>query len=323
MSLTIGICAYNEEENIGCLLGNILEEQKISEDSEVIVVTSGCTDKTVEITEQYAKKDSRIKILKEIKRQGKSSAINKILANATCDVILFISADTLPSEDCFKKLALRLKSPDVGVVCGKPVPINDTQSLTDRLVRMLWAFHDHVFKELNDAGLAKHATEIFCIRRGIVNSIPVETINDDAHLALLAKKKGWLIKYESGSIVSICGPKTFTDYVKQRKRVLHGHSQVKKATGESPQHLLYFLPQHPILAMKLLSWLIKENGIFMFFTFTLIELLINAIAITEKFKKKPNVVWSVATSTKKVKQPSSSLSSDYLICQKIDHAKIN
>ena len=309
MSLTIGICAYNEEENIGCLLGNILEDQKIPDDSEVIVVTSGCTDKTVEITEQYAKKYSRIKILKELKREGKASAINKILANATGDVILFISADTLPSQDCFKNLISRLKASEVGVVCGKPVPINDTQTLTDRIVRILWSFHDHVFKELNDAGLAKHATEIICIRRGIVNSIPAETINDDAHLALLAKKKGWLIKYDSRSTVSICGPRTFTDYVKQRKRILHGHSQVKKATGESPQHLLYFLPQHPILAMKLLGWLIRENGIFMFSTFTLIELLINAIAITEKFLKKPNNTWSIATSTKTVRQPPALLSS--------------
>ncbi len=304
MELTVGICAYNEEENIGCLLENILEKQKISKNSEVIVVASGCTDKTVEITEQYVKKDTRIKILKEIKREGKASAINKILTNATCDVILFISADTLPLEDCFKKLASKLKAPEVGVACGKPVPINDTQSLTDRLVRILWLFHDHVFKELNDAGLAKHATEVFCIRRGIVNSIPVETINDDAHLALLAKKKGWLIKYDPSSIVSICGPRTFPDYVKQRRRILYGHSQVKKATGQSPQHMLYFLPQHPILTMKLLGWLIKEYGVFMFLTFTLIELLINATTVTEKFSKKPGAAWSVAKSTKKVKQPS-------------------
>jgi cellulose synthase/poly-beta-1,6-N-acetylglucosamine synthase-like glycosyltransferase len=146
------------------------------------------------------------------------------LANATGDAIIFISADTLPWKNCFERLTSKIQVSDVGIVCGKPLPINDTNSLTDKLVRMLWSFHDHVFKELNDAGLAKHATEVFCIRRGIVNSIPIETINDDAHIALLAKKKGWLIKYESGSIVSICGPKTFTDYVKQRTEFLRSAS---------------------------------------------------------------------------------------------------
>jgi len=302
LQLTVGICAYNEEENIGCLLGNILVDQKIPKDSEIIVVTSGCTDGTEEITEQFAKKDPRIKIIKEPKREGKASAINKIFENAAGDAILFISADTLPWNDCFKKLVNRLQAPGVGVVCGKPSPINDTYSLTDRLVRMLWSFHDHVFKVLNHEGLAKHATEVFCIRRGIVRGIPKDTINDDAHIAIEAKKKGWLIKYDEGSVVSICGPTIFTDYVKQRKRILFGHAQAKEATGQSPQHLLYFLPQHPLLGMKLLAWFIKENGLFMFLTFALVELGINTSALTEKFSKKPFAPWSIAQSTKKIRQ---------------------
>jgi cellulose synthase/poly-beta-1,6-N-acetylglucosamine synthase-like glycosyltransferase len=317
MRLTVGICAYNEEENLGSLLRNVIENQDISRDSEVIVVASGCTDRSVEIVKQYAILDPRIKVFNEIKREGKASAVNKILANATGDAIIFISADTLPWKDCFRKLASRLQAPDVGIVCGKPLPINYSNSLADRLVRMLWSFHDHVFKELNDAGLAKHATEVFCIRRGIVGSIPPETINDDAHIALLAKKKGWLIKYEPESIVSICGPRTFTDYVKQRRRILRGHLQVKKATGQSPQHMLYFLPQHPIITMRLLAWLIKANGIFMSLAFGLIELLINATAVTKKFSKKHDAAWSIAKSTKKIQQPMFSLSSEPLIVQEV------
>lgn len=317
MRLTVGICAYNEEENLGSLLKNILKDQEISEDSEVLVVASGCTDKTLQIAEQYAILDPRIKVFNEIKREGKASAINKILAKASGDAIIFISADTIPWKDCFVKLTARLQVPGVGIVCGKPLPINDTSSLADRLIRILWSFHDHVFKELNDAGLAKHATEVFCIRRGIVNNIPPETINDDAHIALLAKSKGWLIKYEPRSIVSICGPRTFTDYVKQRQRILQGHIQVKKATGQSPQHILYFLPQHPIITIGLLAWLIKANGIFMSFVFGFIELLINGTAVARKFSKKHDAAWSIAVSTKKIQQPSFSLSSETLIVQEV------
>src|SRR5665647_1084378 len=107
MRLTVGICAYNEEENLGLLLRNILEHQDISKNSEVLVVASGCTDRTVEITEEYAITDSRVKIFNEIIREGKASAINKIFANATGEAIIFISADTLPWKDCFKKLVLK------------------------------------------------------------------------------------------------------------------------------------------------------------------------------------------------------------------------
>ena len=47
--LTIGICAYNEEWNIGELLTNILSIQGIPKDAEVIAVCSGCQDGTAEV----------------------------------------------------------------------------------------------------------------------------------------------------------------------------------------------------------------------------------------------------------------------------------
>ena len=56
---------------------------------------------------------------------------------------------------------------------------------------------------LNDAGLAGHASEVFCVRRGIVHKIPSEIVNDDAYIAVTAKKKGWLIKYEPRASVFI------------------------------------------------------------------------------------------------------------------------
>ena len=300
MRVTVGICAYNEALNIGNLLDNILKEQGLPAESEVLVVSSGCTDNTVEIVQKYAEKDSRVKAYVETERLGKASAVNQILANAKGDAILFISADTLPQKTCFHRLIAKLQAPNVGIICGRPVPINNSDSFVDRLVQVLWRFHDHVFRELNDAGLARHATEIFCLRTGIVEKIPDETVNDDAYLALTAKKKGWLIKYDPGSSVSICGPKTFSDYLKQRRRILRGHSQVKKLTGESPQHLIYLLPLYPTRVLRMLLWLSAECGIPTFLTFTSIEFMTGVTAFADSVLGRPGAQWSVSASTKKV-----------------------
>lgn len=302
MRVTVGICAYNEANNIGCLLDNILNEQELPLDAEVLVVSSGCTDGTTKIVQHYAELDPRVRIYVEKERLGKASAMNQILANGKGDAFLFISADTLPWKSCFKQLIYGLHAPEVGVVCGRPVPIDHHKSLTDKLVNVLWDFHDHVFRELNDAGLARHATEVFCVRKGIVESIPNETINDDSYIALLAKKKGWLINYNSESCVSICGPRTFSDYIKQRRRILLGHSQVRKTTGEVPQHLLYLFPKHPVIVVQLLLWLIKKYGFITFFTFALVELIISCLALIDSISKKPSAVWSIATSTKNLNQ---------------------
>ena len=118
-----------------------------------------------------ASKDPRVKPLFEVERRDKASAINQIFAKANGDVIIFVSADTLPYKKSFSTLMTKLKIPNVGIVSGNPIPVNSTLSLMGRVVHLIWQFHGHVFAELNDAGLARHATEVFCIRRGIVDRI--------------------------------------------------------------------------------------------------------------------------------------------------------
>ena len=295
--VTVGICAYNEENNIGRLLDNILEEQNLPTASEIFVVCSGCTDNTVNIVNQYAKRDYEVHVYVENERKGKASAVNHILSNARGQTILFISADTLPKEDCFHRLLLRLQNPNVGIVCGNPVPINNSASLVDRFVQILWGFHDYVFEQLNDAHLARHATEIFCVRKGIVDKIPTRTVNDDAYIALEARKKGFLVTYDHESRVLICGPRTFRDYFKQRRRILMGHRQIKKMTGESPQHLIFLFPLYPIRVIKLLQWpLIKYGPTFL--AFLSVEMFINIVAMFDSIVGKAYTAWSISASTK-------------------------
>lgn len=296
--VTVGICAFNEGKNIRHLLENILNEQELSFDSEVLVVCSGCKDNTVDIAQNYAMRDLRVKVAVEEERKGKASAINNILSKAKGDVLIFVSADTLPQKGCFSRLTAKLQTPDVGIVCGNPMPINSPKLLVGKLVQLLWRFHGYVFAQLNEAGLARHATEIFCIRKGIVQKIPDEVVNDDAFIAVIAKKKGWLIKYEPQSRVSICGPTTFDEYFQQRRRIMYGHYQVKKLTGESPQHLMYLMPLHPIKVLKLGLWLTKEHDIPTVIAFLTIEFTANIVAIFDILLRRKHAQWSTLPSTK-------------------------
>jgi cellulose synthase/poly-beta-1,6-N-acetylglucosamine synthase-like glycosyltransferase len=298
--LTVGICAYNEDKNIGQLLENI-SHQGLGEKSEVLIICSGCTDRTVEIAQAYAEKDTRISVFVENERKGKAAAVNRILANAKGSTILFVSADTLPHDRCFSNLVSRLNvAANVGVVCGKPVPITDVDTLVGRLVRILWLFHDHVFKELNDAGIARHASEVFCIRKDIAEKLPLETVNDDSYLAVMAKKKGWMIKYEPNAVVSISGPKTFLDYFLQRRRIIFGHYQIKKLTGETPQYLVHLMLLYPKKALKLTTWLCARCGFRTFLFFVTVESTLNVLAIMDFVLGKSYVKWGVSSSTKTV-----------------------
>jgi len=196
------------------------------------------------------------------------------------------------------RLVSKLQAPGVGIVCGNPVPVNGSGSPVGKIVSLLWGFHDHVFRELNDAGLARHATEIFCIRKGIVDRIPAETVNDDAYIAVTAKKKGWLIKYDTRAQVSICGPKTFPEYFQQRKRIIFGHYQIRKFTGESPQYLVHFWTLHPVRTVKLGLWLFTKYDVATLAAFTFTEFLVNIAAIADFISGKNHTQWNTLTSTK-------------------------
>jgi cellulose synthase/poly-beta-1,6-N-acetylglucosamine synthase-like glycosyltransferase len=296
--VTVGICAYNEAKNIGNLLNNILTKQELSLDSEVLVVCSGCTDATNEIVQAYSTQDPRVKMHVELKRSGKFSAINYILANAKADAILFVSADTLPINGSFRRLVQGLDKFNVGIVCGNPVPVNAPSSRVAELVQLLWRFHGHVFQELNDAGLARHATEMFCIRKGIVGQIPNQTVNDDAFIAVTAKEKGWLIKFDTQSKVLICGPVTFKEYFAQRRRILFGHYQIRKLTGKSPQHLMHMLPIHPLKTLKLALWLFRNNNPVTTAIFLFTEFLVNLFSIADFIEGKSYFRWPALSSTK-------------------------
>lgn len=294
----MAVCAFNEGKNIGHLLNNILYKQALSCDSEVLVVCSGCTDTTNNIVQQYAAKDSRIHAHFEEQRTGKTSAVNYILKHANGDILLFVSADTLPKKGTFAKLISKLADPQVGVACGNPKPVNEKTSLVGKLVQLLWGFHGYVFESLNDHGLARHATEIFCVRKGIVDKLPAGTINDDAYIAITAKKKGWLIKYDPQAQVFIHGPDSFQEYFQQRRRIIFGHYQIRKLTGESPQYLVHMMPTHTLQAFRLLPWLFIKNSPFVTAAFLFAEFWVNALAISDYIVGKNYAQWSALESTK-------------------------
>src|SRR5215470_15237155 len=80
---SVGIMAYNEEANIGHALRAVLEQQGPSICvEEVIVVASGCTDRTVPIVAGIALQEPRVRLCIQEKREGKASAINLLLKQA-------------------------------------------------------------------------------------------------------------------------------------------------------------------------------------------------------------------------------------------------
>ena len=234
ISLSIGIPAHNEEANIGRLLENLLnqplEDFLILE--EIIVVTSGCTDGTEEIVDEFAKKDKRIKHVREEERRGKSSALNLILKNAQDkDILVMPSADNLPEKGSLYNLIKPLmKEEKIGCVSSHPTPVNDRNTLFGFIAHLIWDLH----YALSLNGNVKLTGEFYALRPSLVKEIP-HVVNDDLCIEYLIKKQDYKIKQALDAISYMKGPETLKDFMTQRIRVHIGHYQIARMTGYVPQ----------------------------------------------------------------------------------------
>lgn len=92
---------YNSERYIDKCIQSIINQTL--RDIEIILVDDGSTDRSIEISNEYAKKDDRIKIIKQ-KNKGASSARNNGISIATGKFITFIDSDDFVEIDMLELL---------------------------------------------------------------------------------------------------------------------------------------------------------------------------------------------------------------------------
>lgn len=88
--VSIIVPAYNVEKYITCCIDSILRQTY--NNMEVIIVNDGSTDHTLEVLQQYQKKDSRITLINQ-QNCGVSGSRNTALKCAKGDYVLFVDAD--------------------------------------------------------------------------------------------------------------------------------------------------------------------------------------------------------------------------------------
>jgi biofilm PGA synthesis N-glycosyltransferase PgaC len=219
---SIGIMAYNEEANIERTLQSVLEQQGPSiRIEEVIVVASGCTDHTVPIVSAMAQKEPRIRLCIQEKREGKASAINLFLKEARSPIVVLLGADVIPEDSAIENLCAPFKDPLIGMVGGRPVPVNDPSTFMGHTVHLLWRLHDRVARVYPKLG------EVIAFRN-VISGIPIDSAVDEISIQALITQLGYKLIYRPDCVIYNKGPVTVRDYLKQRRRIFAGHLKVLK-----------------------------------------------------------------------------------------------
>ncbi len=297
MNFSVGICAYNEEQNIGKLLANILNHQTRHHLAEIIVVASGCTDRTNEIVQQWTQKDPRVKLIVEAERKGKYSAVNLVLANNQSEILVMTDADCLWQDNAIDYMLPNFDKLKVGAVCGRTIPINPKNS-------GFWGYLAHFRYKLFDWGAVIQCHEnrfchlsgyLYAVRKEIIDKIPA-IICDDAYIGIITKQKGYRVIYEPKAIVYIKHPTNLTNLYWQRKNIRLGHLQIKHLTNYRISNTI----PTKIIPLVFLAMKWKPKDIFYTFIIASIEQFI-ALAAWLDFKRgKVPLVWKYIKSSKEL-----------------------
>ena len=121
--VSVIIPVYNKEEFLAKALDSVINQTY--KNIEIVCVNDCSTDKCPEILEEYAQKDSRIKIINNEVRQRLGITRNIGLENSKGDYILFLDADDFLEKNCLELLTEYTKKyPYINIVVSQKNHIN-------------------------------------------------------------------------------------------------------------------------------------------------------------------------------------------------------
>ena len=113
--VTLLVPAFNEEGCIDDKVSNCMAQDYPSEHMNIVFVTDGSTDQTVE----KLSKHSGIKVLHADARSGKMAAVNRAMEHISTPIVVLTDANTRLNRQAVSKMVRHFEDPEVACVAGE------------------------------------------------------------------------------------------------------------------------------------------------------------------------------------------------------------
>lgn len=247
-TVSVGVCAYNEERTIAQCLESILsQELGAFVLTEVVVVSSASVDRTDQIVEEFSSRDPRVRLVRQPLREGKSSAVNLFMEQAHGRLLVLVNADNRLERGALDALLTPFLEEKVGMVGGHPLPLNDKSTIVGFGVNMLWEMHHHLSSIVPKTG------ELIAFRN-IGVRIPQGVNTDEDWIRMEVERRGLEVRYAADAIVYNRGPETVREFIWQRTRVNIGERYMKR------RYAFEVPTWNPRLLLPALTLFVKDNG---------------------------------------------------------------
>lgn len=258
-SVSVILSVYNEEEVIADKIRNFLDLNYPEDKAEMIIVSDGSTDRTVELARSVA--TARIKILDLKERKGKTEALNRAVKEASGDILVFTDANSMFKKDALKRLAKPFVDPAVGLVSGQAIYVRKGNR---EELRGLYLRYEEALKKLESmvASLVGADGAIYAMRRSLYSPIQAELINDFLHPIQIVLK-GFKALFEPQAIALEEAEEVDSKEFWRQKRI----------TAQAMRVYLHCLPDLVVRGKWLYIWQLTSHKFLRWLTFAWMALL--------------------------------------------------
>ncbi|PKN65008.1 MAG: hypothetical protein CVU57_12860 [Deltaproteobacteria bacterium HGW-Deltaproteobacteria-15] len=174
-SFSIIISAYNEEKIIKQKVENALLLDHPEGNLEIVVVSDGSTDSTVEIVSHIH--DPRLVLKDYAERAGKTACLNKVIPETSGELLLFTDANSIFPIDLLTKLSKNFCDETVGLVTGwtkyqTAEALSETTSVYSQFEKAIKCSESQISSCVGADGA------VFAMRKSLFKPLRNDDIND-------------------------------------------------------------------------------------------------------------------------------------------------
>ena len=212
------LAAHNEERSIAEKLNDCVALAYPPERIEFLVASDHSTDATEAIVEEFARRDSRIRLLRTAGRAGKSGAQNLAVEHATGEILFFTDTNTRSVPDALERLVENFADPRVGLVTAT-IHFQQPRGAVPQGQGMYWRYETLIRESESDLGiLAKGSGQAFAVRKSLFR--PMEPCyGDDCILPLEVRLQGFRVFHEPRAVVTDTMPHSLEGEMRTRIRM--------------------------------------------------------------------------------------------------------
>lgn len=222
------IPCHNEARNIEETIESLMELQY--PDYEVIAVNDGSTDRTGELLDELGRRYPRLRVIHQLKNQGKAVGLNTAACLTRADFLVCIDGDARLDAWALNWLVRHFEQPSVAAITGNPRMRNRSTLLGRIQVGEFSAMIGMIKRaQRSNAAMFTVSGVVTAFRRSALHEVDYWTphrLTEDVDVSWKLQSRGWDIRFEPRAICWILMPETMAGLWKQRLRWATGGAEV-------------------------------------------------------------------------------------------------